>query len=344
MGKRKKASPDKLFRLDRFEKVVAVRPLFGRERLVKIERRKQHGVLFCNSIMSISDTITFSDSNTRTSLYMSEYLATAPAFLGEPRLNVANEASVDDMRRFHDEGRRYMLTFTPKKGNTYSFNCDIYRPFEIHFGGALFNLADDMRVGRYVLKLDLSAYVETGHPIQPPQCDFEVPAIDGRKAGGAQPGVRRLLATDRGGGRWEWNIDDVVGGFIRWAWVICDRDPSLTFNSIAFDRLATELSVDPRVTKDLHNFVSLCQYFAADFRSMHEIERNMIVTRSARSRSLESIEQLVGAELIQRNRSKGLIQITPTGEALLEWWSQFYMRWTPIAPSTAGAKTGRLGG
>ena len=80
------------------------------------------------------------------------------------------------------------------------------------------------------------------------------------------------------------------------------------------------------MAKDLHNFVNTCYFYAADFRSMNEIERRLVTSRSALSRGLESIEELIGAELIEATRGKGLVQITPAGEAVLEWWSRFYMR------------------
>ena len=329
----KTAAPARLFDVAHSHKTIAVRPLFGRERLVRIERRKQNGVLFCSSIMSISDIFTIADSNRRTERFGAKYQAAPPAFLGEPRLNVPNEASAEEMRQFHDYGRSFVHSFTPQRGKTYSFQCDIYRPVEIIFGGAVFDL-DFARFARYVLTLDLSAYLSAGYQIESPRCELEAIASSNKRAAKGPPRIRRLIAKERGPGLWDWSANNLSDAILRLAWRIYDRDPAHAFNGANLERLSTELSVDPHVAKDLYNFVSVCHYLAADFQSLHEIERKMIVTRSALTRSLESIEKLVGAELIERTKGKGLIRITPAGEAVLEWWSQFYMRWTPIIRET----------
>ncbi len=86
------------------------------------------------------------------------------------------------------------------------------------------------------------------------------------------------------------------------------------------------------LAKDLHNFVLICHYFVAGFRSLNKIAPEMMTNKSVVNRSIESIEKLIGAEVIQRTHGKGLVQVTPAGEAVLDWWSQFYMRWTPISP------------
>ena len=103
---------------------------------------------------------------------------------------------------------------------------------------------------------------------------------------------------------------------IRAAWAIDNQGLARPFDIANLDRLATELKVDPRIAKHLCNFVSLCHYYAAGFRSMHAIEREMGATRSALARSLESIEQLIGAELFERTKGKGLIRSLRPGRGV----------------------------
>jgi hypothetical protein len=125
---------------------------------------------------------------------------------------------------------------------------------------------------------------------------------------------------------------------MRAAWRIERRGAPQGLDLPMLGRLAMELGIDARLAKDLHNFVSICHYFAADYRSMNAIGRKMITNRSVLMRSLESIEELIGAELIERTKGKGLNRVTPAGEAVLDWWSRFYMQWTPILPDPAGMK------
>ena len=70
----------------------------------------------------------------------------------------------------------------------------------------------------------------------------------------------------------------------------------------------------------------------------------MIASKTALCRSLDVIERLVGAAVIERTRGKGLIQITPLGEAVLEWWSRFYMLRMPISPNSGRIELGRRSG
>ena len=44
---------------------VRVRPLFGLNRLVKAAHRKRNGILHCDNVMCLSDTIAYSKSNMR---------------------------------------------------------------------------------------------------------------------------------------------------------------------------------------------------------------------------------------------------------------------------------------
>ena len=138
---------------------------------------------------------------------------------------------------------------------------------------------------------------------------------------------------------WNWRVKTWPGELSAWlgSYALL-RGPSRASKTVNLESLATELSVNARLAKDLHNFVGICHYYAADFRSLNTIAPEMIADKSVLNRSIESLEEVVGASLIQRTKGKGLTQITPSGEAVLDWWSQFYMRWTPIRFKLAGPK------
>ncbi len=338
MGSRKRDGSAEIFRIDYYGKTITLWPLFGLERLVKIERRKQNGVLLCDSVLTMATALTFSKSNKRTERYTAEFFAAAPTFLGEPRVNAPNEAREELMRQFYDDGRAFTFAFTPQNGHTYLIACDLYRPFEIRYGGTRLRLDNTARMKHYELTLDLSAYVRAGYPIETPQCEFDAAATGDVRGDGRQTFGRRLVPRQPRPGTWQWSLDNVRGGTLDLRWLMFDRDPTQVARPAILEKLASELSIDPHVAKDLHNFVSICHYFAADFRSLSTIAHKMVAGKTVLLRSLESIERLVGEELIERTKGKGLIRITPIGEAVLEWWSRFYTRWIPISPDVARAK------
>ncbi len=332
MAKPKPDASADLFCIDSFHRVIAVRPLLGLRRLVKIQRRKQNGILFCDHLLRVSDTVTFSQSNRRKTPLSIKYKTPALGFLGDCRGSVPNEAGEEEMRVFHDYGNRLTFSFTPERGKTYSAECVIYRPLDTYFGGLQWHLYPDARVANYALSLDLSAYLDVGYWIDPPRCEFESIPARSQRGRAAKSRVRRLNATPKGTGIWQWRVNNETDGCFHLRWASENRDFERAFQSLGFERLATELSVDPRVAKDLHNFMSVCQYFVAGYSSVYAIGRKMAADRTVLLRSVDSIEQLVGAKLIERTERKGSIQITPAGEAVLEWWSRYYMRWTPISP------------
>ena len=332
MGKRKSAPPAEPFRVRHYEHSAAVRPLFGLERLVPIQRRKRNGVLFCDSVACAAHRFTFSKSNTRREQFSMGYITSAIGFLGEPRLNAPNEAAASAMDRFYDHGTEFQFAFTPEGGRTYSSECDIYRPLETYNGMLRSYFYEDVQIDSYLMRVDLSAYFAARlfdrHSALRVRSDRAKRARPQRAAMPAAPsGRQRAFARRLAMGaqkRCARNAAGVLGDRRAWR--------SRGFESLNMEKIATELSVDTRFAKDLHNFVSICQFFAAGFRSLNVIGRKMITNRSFLMRSIESIEQMVGAELIERTKGKGLIRMTPAGEAVLEWWSRFYTRWTPIAP------------
>ncbi len=332
MPKRKKDPAADILRVDLFRRSVSIRPLFGLERLVSIQRRKRSGVLFCDNVTTLSDTIIIaSDDDSTPAPFTLRYETSSLGFMCEPRLSVANEAPEDDLNAFRESGTEYTFIFTPAVGLTYSAELDLYKPFDSRHGGFQFCSHGDMRVATVTAALDLSAYVEADCPVKTPMCQFDPAVINGQAGISAPATPRHLAATKASDGAWEWSLSGETVGTMRVAWELGPRDRSSALDSLDVDRFTAELSVDPSVAKDLHNFVSICQYYVADVRSLSAIGREMIASKTALCRSLDVIERLVGAAVIERTRGKGLIRITPVGEAVLEWWSRFYMRWMPIS-------------
>ena len=46
------------------------------------------------------------------------------------------------------------------------------------------------------------------------------------------------------------------------------------------EKLATELSMNARLAKDLHNFLTVCHYYAAGLRSLSQIGPEMVTGKS----------------------------------------------------------------
>ena len=213
MAKRNSNGSADCFRIDCFHRRFSIRPLYGLRRLVRIERRNWNGILFCDSIVTIADEVTFSRSNKRTAGFETRCRTLGMGFMGEPLLSVPNEAPEEQIEQFHDDGKDFVFCFTPEGGKAYSAKYEIYRPLETYHGTVHAHTVEDRRIERYLLTLDLSAYVDAGCSVMTPLCEFDnLAAIDGR--GGAAEAISRRLTPSKQttAGSWEWQVDDVVGG------------------------------------------------------------------------------------------------------------------------------------
>ncbi len=339
MGKSKKPAPDP-YRADLFRVAFCLRPLFGLNRLVKLAHRKRSGVLYCDNVMCIATAMTFSQNNTQETGFTISHTSPAHGVIGEPRFNVPNEATHAEMQRFHDDGTEVVFTFTPKAGRTFEMESDMYKAFDAGHRYGWGQLPDGMRIARLELALDISAYLRSGYSYsdsgETPRCEF-IPAnaTNGRRRAGPAR-ARELAAVPIGPGLLEWRVDDVVGGSYRMAWEIIRRYPARSPKTAFIEKLAAELGINPRLAKDLHNFVMICHYYVAGYRSLNKIGPEMMTDKTALRRSIGNIEEAIGTKLVLRTKGRGLIQISPSGEAVLDWWSQFYMRWTPITPILEG--------
>ncbi len=330
MGKTKKG-PAKPFLIDLYRTDVVLRPLLGLNRFVKLDFQKRNGVLHCDNVATIAYSVKFSDSNARTSLYTIHARTPSPGFI-EARLNATNVPLDADLRHVRDEGTEVKFSFAPKRGKTYRVAFDVYKLFEPAYRYLAFRIPNQTRIKTFEITLDVSAYLTGGYSIEKPRSEYEPGETKDQRPRATSGGNRRLHADERGPGVWGWSIDNpAVGGSV---WLGCElgfcESPQVS-DAINLKKLATELSVNPRLAKDLHNFVIICHYYAAGFRSLNKIGPEMVADRSVLNRGLELLEETIGAELIHRTKRQGLIQVTPAGEAVLDWWSQFYMRWTPVS-------------
>jgi len=327
-------------------------PLFGLNRLVKVPQRSRNGIVHCDSVTSVSYSTTFSSSNARTSLYTLSFANRFPGVQSEPRLvNFVNEATEATARRFYehaakagfkasyDDFTNAVVCFTPKKGQTYTVECDVYKWLDPGNRSMRLQLPTNARIETCTLSLDLSAYLDSGCTVDKPRCGYEGEKSLDKRAGAARPPAFAMLdAAETGAAAWEWKVENVSGGTLRLMWETEGPRRPRAVELVNLDKLETELSVNTRLAQDLHNFVRICHFYAAGFRSLNQIAQEMTSYRSILNRSLESIEKSIGTELISRTKGKGLILVSPAGEAVLDWWSQFYMRWTPIAHEPAMSK------
>ena len=273
-----KISSDSHFLIDRYQMGFRGRPLFGLNRLVKLTHRKRTGVLYCDNVMCISEAITFSEKNSRTVLYtISHGSPDHRGVYSEPRLNAPNEASEADLRRFHDNGTEVVFHFTPKRGKTFSIESDMYKTFDAGHHYACATLPSFAVIARFELTLDVTAYLRS----------VVIPISAGPRSANSSAPRQKAVADERSflpatslppqasmeRGLWKWTIDDAAGGSFQLIWVCC-RQPD-TATAVNLEKLITELGVDARLAKDLHNFVTICHYYAAGFRSAeHDRPRN----------------------------------------------------------------------
>ncbi len=219
----------------------------------------------------------------------------------------------------------------------------MYKVFDTGHRYIWFGAGDDKKTARLEVTLDVSAYLSAGYTLESgsnyfvenPRCEFEW--IEERQGGKAPPKrqLHRLAGVTKGAGIWTWSAEDVSRRTVGIAWELNPADAARRAKLANLESLSTELGIDPRLAKDLHNFVMICHYYVAGYRSMNSIGPAMMGSRSMLNHSIRSLRKAIGLELIRRTKGKGLIEITPAGEAVLDWWSQFYMRWTPISPFVA---------
>ncbi len=336
MSKRKKP-PANFYRMEHRQTTIRVRPLFGLKRLIRLAHRQRNGILYCDNAMSLFNSITFSASNRRTSLYTIEADVPGGA-VSEPRLNVPNEATAAEMRPFHDYGTSLKCCFTPKRKQTFSVEFESYRAFDMGHRYVRWHTGQEAQVAKWEIALDVSAYLAAGYSITKPRCEYEKGEANSR--GESTPRARnpRLTAANQGGGVWGWTATQVTEGMFSLAWEALRDERAHAPKGVNIEKLVLELGVNPRLAKDLHNFVMVCQYYVVGFNSFNKIAGEMMTDASVLARSIVCIEALIGTELIRRTKGKGLISVTPGGEWVLDWWSQFYMRWTPMSSPAAGSQ------
>ena len=159
--------------IDLFQARIYPRPLFGLNRLVKVQNHARDGIVHCDNVTSISDSITFSAANAQTALYTFAFGTGAPGVVGAPRLNFPSEPAARHLRRLNNDGTETLVCFRPKKGATYSSECEMYKPIEQSNRAMRIQLPENARIATYSLTLDLSSYLSSGYSIEGPRCVYE---------------------------------------------------------------------------------------------------------------------------------------------------------------------------
>ncbi len=178
MGKRNTAADFYLIDLRRTE--IRVWPLYGLNRLIKLDHRNRSGVLYCDNVMRISESSTFSEANERTVPYTIYHGLGLHGALSEPRMNVPNEATQEELKRFRDDGVEIVISFTPQKGKTVSTEFEIYKTFDAGYRKGQLEVDDDRRIAKWELTLDVSAYLAAGHLVSDIRCEYESAAESNR--------------------------------------------------------------------------------------------------------------------------------------------------------------------
>jgi len=337
MGMKKSSGGDR-YLIDFASVRFSPRPLRGLERLVMIRRRNQSGVLNCRYVLGCRELVDVSPNNRRSVPLSFPYQSIDGGLFSEPRLNFPNEAGEEKIRRFEDCRNELVVECTPKPGASYSIECDCYKTFV----GTAFSLwqlppGEPATIGKWELTLDISTCLRLGYQLagrrneENPRCDFIIDSPDSGR-GRKSPARRRPVSGGQTeDGVWTWSIENVTEGHFRLFYCLLEpTDTAPAPEEAILDKLAAALSQNGSLVKDLHHFVMVCHYFVAGYRSWSKMAPEMLTDESVLRRSVDSIEKAIGAELVRRKRGQGLSQITPEGEAIIDWWSRFYRRWTPI--------------
>lgn len=204
-----------VFEIDLYESSLIIEPLPPDHTMVAPKNRIVH----TDNVAYHDRSVTFSSRNTCRDLFRMRYRTRDDGCL-KAVMSHDNEAPTSEQSRYDDYGREVTFDFTPKQGETYKLNLEIYKGFDKGNRDVHFHLGRKAQIKTYRFRLDLSAYVAAGYEITDgPQLYFHNQDRGDHKLC-KQRTLEAPLPCTRvaGGGVWEWEIGRIREGVIDVVW------------------------------------------------------------------------------------------------------------------------------
>jgi pimeloyl-ACP methyl ester carboxylesterase len=141
----------------------------------------------------------------------------------KPQPSHANEEEVPKQERYEDTGCNYFYKFTPKAGELFTLDVDIYKGFDAGDRDVHFHLGNRSRYRRLRARLDLTAYLANGFTItEEPKLYLHESDTGGHSGLCASRALEAPLTCSRVDARgvWEWEFKDASGGVVDLKWDI----------------------------------------------------------------------------------------------------------------------------
>ncbi len=180
-------------------------------------------ILNTNNKATIRKQVIFSDDNQCQDQFELSYRTRNLGWLGIRNLGFVDKYNVVKGRRnaYPDNGTDFMFMFTPQE-KIYTLDLDVYKGFDKGHRDLHCYLGEQTRCRQFVLKLDLTAYVQPGneskssqHELISPQLAFfesDSPEFDSYVPKTILHPVCHKATTRCG--VWEWSLLDKTGGVI----------------------------------------------------------------------------------------------------------------------------------
>jgi hypothetical protein len=153
-----------IWEVDSFEVHLRVEPLGGVQQITARYGDKPPRTVETDNKARLYRFVTFSSENRCKKLFALNYGTRAQGWVS-PKFSHENEALPSEKRLWTDDGVQVIYKFTPKAGEMFSLEAEIFKGFDENNRNAHFHLLT-ARYQTVRFRLDLSAYLEDGWAIK----------------------------------------------------------------------------------------------------------------------------------------------------------------------------------
>lgn len=211
--------------VDLFEQAIQVEPLpqSFEEKVTFGSNNEKQRLIYCDNLARVVRKVSFSCGNRCSNKYVLAYRTRNQGFI-RARASHSNEADPQEFGRYYEYGTEYTFKFTPKPGEQYKLELDVYKGFDMGKRDIHFHLNRQTHYRRCRVRLDLSPYLKAGFMVSTrPELRFY--PQDSATCDSLQdlPSIGPLqYSNSETEGVWEWELFDLWQGGISVKWDVLD--------------------------------------------------------------------------------------------------------------------------